>query len=326
MTPQDLASLPYRPCVGIMLVNRQGQVFVGQRRDNAQAAWQMPQGGIDKGEDVAAAALRELWEETGISAGLAEGVLFKTKTQFSPERLLYVYRKNATDTKGYIVEALFWQSNIEYQFKNSTTNKYLDETTEIISKLIKSFVAIPNLKPSNAPAGFCLENGILTDDSNRATFRREVISVKGSIENYPGLEFEFDTSATSRKNEEPTLIERNDRSFNFGDAMGIAVLNSTKFLRKKKRSLNGQSGEELVLINRLDGKTSMSADAEFYGEPNVLEKPYIRISLNYSVPTANTETPNKKTLTEKEFVALWDSFLNGIRPRKTSLWGDTSKN
>ncbi len=70
MTPQDLASLPYRPCVGIMLVNRQGQVFVGQRRDNAQAAWQMPQGGIDKGEDVAAAALRELWEETGISAGL----------------------------------------------------------------------------------------------------------------------------------------------------------------------------------------------------------------------------------------------------------------
>jgi putative (di)nucleoside polyphosphate hydrolase len=70
MTPADIAALPYRPCVGIMLVNPKGQVFVGQRRDNHQAAWQMPQGGIDKGEDVRTAALRELWEETGIVSDL----------------------------------------------------------------------------------------------------------------------------------------------------------------------------------------------------------------------------------------------------------------
>ena len=56
----------YRPCVGIMLVNTEGKVFVGQRLDNVVEAWQMPQGGIDEGEDARTAALRELREETGI--------------------------------------------------------------------------------------------------------------------------------------------------------------------------------------------------------------------------------------------------------------------
>lgn len=70
MTPEEIARLPYRPCVGVMLVNAAGQVFVGQRRDNHRDAWQMPQGGIDKGEDVRTAALRELHEETGVSPDL----------------------------------------------------------------------------------------------------------------------------------------------------------------------------------------------------------------------------------------------------------------
>ena len=56
--------LPYRPCVGILLFNRQGKVFVGERLDNP-GAWQMPQGGIDEGENREDAAMRELLEETG---------------------------------------------------------------------------------------------------------------------------------------------------------------------------------------------------------------------------------------------------------------------
>lgn len=68
MTPEEIATLPYRPCVGLMLVNAQGHVFVGQRIDNPGPAWQMPQGGVDAGEDPREAALRELWEETGITA------------------------------------------------------------------------------------------------------------------------------------------------------------------------------------------------------------------------------------------------------------------
>ena len=62
----DITSLPYRPCAGVMLMNRDGLVFVGQRLDSTLEAWQMPQGGIDPGEDALEAAYRELWEETGV--------------------------------------------------------------------------------------------------------------------------------------------------------------------------------------------------------------------------------------------------------------------
>lgn len=70
MTAGEIASLPYRPNVGIMLVNAQAQVFVAQRLDSPGPAWQMPQGGIDAGEDPQCAALRELQEETGVTRDL----------------------------------------------------------------------------------------------------------------------------------------------------------------------------------------------------------------------------------------------------------------
>lgn len=73
MTKTKADFLPYRPCVGIMVVNSQGLVWAGRRiaeTDSEMAGsdklWQMPQGGIDEGEDPLPAALRELYEETGI--------------------------------------------------------------------------------------------------------------------------------------------------------------------------------------------------------------------------------------------------------------------
>jgi putative (di)nucleoside polyphosphate hydrolase len=68
---QKYESLPYRPCVGVMVINRAGRVFIGRRANgpehvDATHAWQMPQGGVDKDEDTYKAALRELYEETNI--------------------------------------------------------------------------------------------------------------------------------------------------------------------------------------------------------------------------------------------------------------------
>lgn len=76
--------LGYRPCVGIMLINANGQAFVGKRIDNREGDWwQMPQGGVDDGEDLQEAALRELWEETGVTA---RNVAFLRQTR---EELVY---------------------------------------------------------------------------------------------------------------------------------------------------------------------------------------------------------------------------------------------
>ncbi len=77
MTKDD--DLPYRPCVGLCLLNDDGHIFMGERIDTP-GAWQMPQGGIDAGEDIEIAAKRELREEIGTDKmeiiGLHPGTLF----------------------------------------------------------------------------------------------------------------------------------------------------------------------------------------------------------------------------------------------------------
>lgn len=81
------AALPYRPCAGIVLMNADGCVFVGERIDTP-GAWQMPQGGIDEGESIEEAAFRELMEETGTDKAEIVHILDEPIRYDLPEPLL----------------------------------------------------------------------------------------------------------------------------------------------------------------------------------------------------------------------------------------------
>ena len=91
----DPESLPYRPCVGIMVLNDEGKVWCGRRIPEPDSEyadtdklWQMPQGGIDDGEDPLAAAKRELYEETGIRSIVLEAEASRWITYDLPPHLL----------------------------------------------------------------------------------------------------------------------------------------------------------------------------------------------------------------------------------------------
>jgi len=84
------SDLPYRPCVGVMLLNARAQVFVGKRLDQTVEGWQMPQGGIDAGEEPRDAALRELKEETGTDKARIIGEMDEWITYDLPAHLIGV--------------------------------------------------------------------------------------------------------------------------------------------------------------------------------------------------------------------------------------------
>ena len=86
-------NLPFRNGVGIVVLNRENKVFVAKRIDNSQNFWQMPQGGVDDGEDFLSAAFRELKEETSIKDVELIQEIDRTITYELPDHLLGIIWK-----------------------------------------------------------------------------------------------------------------------------------------------------------------------------------------------------------------------------------------
>lgn len=133
------ADLPYRPCAGVMLVNRDGRVFVGQRVDSTLEAWQMPQGGIDPGEDALTAAIRELGEETGVAPDKV------TLVAKAPDEFYY-------DLPDDLVGKV-WQGKWRGQRQRWFLFRFLGEDSDVdIDTAHKEFRAWRWAEPSDLPA------------------------------------------------------------------------------------------------------------------------------------------------------------------------------
>ena len=120
---EKFKKLPLRSGVGIVVLNKKNQVFVGKRIDNPKNFWQMPQGGVDKGEDFLTAAYRELEEETSIKNVLLIKVIEGTLTYELPENLLGIIWKGkykGQKQKWFLMQYLGDDSDITVSYTHLT--------------------------------------------------------------------------------------------------------------------------------------------------------------------------------------------------------------
>ena len=136
---KSLSELPLRIGVGIIVLNNENKVFVAKRIDNTKNFWQMPQGGVDEGEDFLKAAYRELEEETSIKSVELIRELDGTITYDLPDRLLGIIWKGkyrGQKQKWFLMKFTGTEQEINIKTKNPEFLKWkwieLDQITEFV--------------------------------------------------------------------------------------------------------------------------------------------------------------------------------------------------
>ena len=136
---EKFRNLPLRSGVGIVLLNNENKVFVARRIDNPKKFWQMPQGGVDKGEDFLAAAYRELEEETDITSVSLIGEIDGTTTYELPDHLLGIIWKGkykGQKQKWFLMKFVGDEKEINIKTKNPEFLDWkwidLDQITEVV--------------------------------------------------------------------------------------------------------------------------------------------------------------------------------------------------
>ncbi len=133
--------LPYRSGVGMMVFNDEKKIFVGKRIDN-QEAWQMPQGGINKDEDIESAAKRELFEETGIQSIRIIKRSEKIYTYDLPQHLLgkiWKGKYKGQKQTWFLIKFLGPDSEININQKHPEFNEWMWVDIQKLPELIVSF-------------------------------------------------------------------------------------------------------------------------------------------------------------------------------------------
>ena len=136
---KNFSKLPLRTGVGIVVLNNDNKVFVARRIDNAKNFWQMPQGGVDEGEDFLKAAFRELEEETSIKSVELIKELDGTITYELPDRLLGIIWKGkykGQKQKWFLMKFIGEEEEINIKTKNPEFLDWkwvdLDQITEVV--------------------------------------------------------------------------------------------------------------------------------------------------------------------------------------------------
>tara|TARA_B100000683_G_scaffold49675_1_gene47038 strand:+ start:899 stop:1375 length:477 start_codon:yes stop_codon:yes gene_type:complete len=136
---KDLSNLPLRSGVGIVVLNKENKVFVAKRIDNPKNFWQMPQGGVDEGEDFLKAAYRELEEETSIKNVKLIKELDGTITYELPDRLLGLIWKGkyrGQRQKWFLMRFVGMDNEINIQTKHPEFLEWkwvdLDKITDLV--------------------------------------------------------------------------------------------------------------------------------------------------------------------------------------------------
>ena len=136
---KDFSELPLRNGVGIILLNNDNKVFVARRIDNAKKFWQMPQGGVDEGEDFLKAAYRELEEETSIKSVKIIKELDDTTTYLLPNHLLGIIWKGkyrGQKQKWFLMRFTGQEQEISVETKNPEFLDWkwidLDQITDVV--------------------------------------------------------------------------------------------------------------------------------------------------------------------------------------------------
>tara|TARA_B100001093_G_C26563485_1_gene899788 strand:- start:259 stop:753 length:495 start_codon:yes stop_codon:yes gene_type:complete len=133
----------YRKGVGMMLLNKKGKIFVGQRFDKDKAAWQMPQGGIDKGESSIIALKRELEEETGINSNFE--IIKKSHKKYKYDLPLYLQKKlwrgkfKGQEQIWFLIRFLGNDNEINIKTKKPEFKKWMWVSTNELMKIIVPF-------------------------------------------------------------------------------------------------------------------------------------------------------------------------------------------